>query len=332
MSRNYMTYPMKYMRITQNYLGGTSHLKHTTGYPKDYPIDEAGKDTGRDDIYCPCDEMMITAIKGYGNVKVTNTIWLVSTGKVVTPTFEDVVFMTLTHENDSDLKKLKVGQKFKRGEVICHEGTNGATANHIHIVCGRGSSKNWEKNTTGAWVISGDTKKPEEVFFIDRSFTTVLSNGGLAFQNLEVEKVGTPSVRNSAVNQLEVVVSNLNARVSPSITASSLGYVNPGIYEYSSFQEADGYTWYKIADFWIAYQPSWMHLYPKEIHAPIEKLEDKQEAPVEEVKEEIEKPPVDDVTDTSEKSFDGRLIFTAKESKYYKIFLKENAKLYLKDS
>ena len=36
------------MTITQSYTGTYSHLTHTTGYPKDYPIDEAGKDTGRD--------------------------------------------------------------------------------------------------------------------------------------------------------------------------------------------------------------------------------------------------------------------------------------------
>ncbi len=324
-----MIYPMKYMRITQNYLGGTSHLKHTTGYPKDYPIDEAGKDSTRDAVYCPCDEMKITAIKGYQNSKITNTIWLVSTTPVTTPTFEDIAFMTLTHENDSDLKNLKVGDTFKRGEIICYEGTNGATANHIHIVTGRGTSKNWEKNTTGAWVISGNTKKPEEVFFVDRNFTTILSSGGLAFKTLEVKKVGTKSLRNTTTNQLEVLVNNLNARVEPSTSASSLGYIMPGIYDYAETATKDGYTWYKVADFWIAYQPTWMHLYPKEEIKPSqeEPQEDKNPSIVE------EKNPVDDSPKEQEKPKEEsnyRLIFTAKESKYYKIFLKENTELYLK--
>ena len=328
MNKNYMIYPMKYMRITQNYLGGTSHLKHTTGYPKDYPIDEAGKDTGRDAIHCPCDEMIVTAIKGYGNSKVTNTLWLVSTSAVVTPSFEDFAFVTFTHENDSDLKKLKVGDTFHRGDIICYEGTDGATANHIHIVAGRGRSSNWEKNTTGAWVISGDTKKPEEVFFVDPSFTTILSSGGLSFKNLEIEKVGVPIPRNSGVNQLEVVVDNLRAREVPNRSGNSLGYIKKGIYNYSDVIEADGYSWYHVENFWIAYNDSWIHLYPKQ---------------------EEEKPPVpipdgdggegtDENTDKDQDKDDSvnpilpRLIFTSKESKYYKIYLKENSKLYFKDS
>lgn len=44
----YLTYPFKMMRITQSYTRTTSHLPHTTGSPKDYPLDESGKDGGRD--------------------------------------------------------------------------------------------------------------------------------------------------------------------------------------------------------------------------------------------------------------------------------------------
>ncbi len=240
MNKNYMTYPVKFMRITQTYLGKTSHLAHTTGSVKDYPIDEAGKDTGRDPIYCPCDEMVVTAVKGYGNNKVTNTIWLVSTSPVVTPTFTDICFMTLTHENDSDIKDLKVGQKFQRGDIICYEGTNGASANHIHIVVGRGSSNNWTQSSNGSWVMVGDTKRPEEVFYIDPSFTTVLSTNGLSFSRLPQEE------------------------------------------------------------------------------------EQKEDNPIEDEKEQ-------EVEEGSKPEESPRLIFECKESKYYKIFLKENMKLYLKE-
>ena len=69
---------------------------------------DGGKDGGREGIYCPCDEMRVTAIKGVGNKNITNTIWLVSTTKVQTPTFNDYAFMTLTHSNDSDFKNIKV--------------------------------------------------------------------------------------------------------------------------------------------------------------------------------------------------------------------------------
>lgn len=37
MSKNYLTYPMLVMSITQNYNGTTSHKPHSTGNIKDYP-------------------------------------------------------------------------------------------------------------------------------------------------------------------------------------------------------------------------------------------------------------------------------------------------------
>lgn len=296
------------MRITQSYYGDTSHRRHWDPTPNysDYPIDDAGENEGVEAIYCPCDEMIVTAVKGTYN-SATNTVWLVSTSKVVTPTFEDIAFMTLTHSEDADLKDVTIGRKFKRGEVICHEGRDGASANHIHIVCGRGSSNNWIQNTNGSWVIQGDTKKPEEVFYIDRSFTEELWGGYLPWVDLPNDHIGTPVSRDSSKNQLEVLVSNLNARKMPSLDGEKLGYVNPGIYNYQEVVEKDNYIWYKIEDFYIAYQEGWENLYPKE-------------EPSEEPKEN----PEENQTTVP------RLIFTCPKTGKYLISLKEGEELYLK--
>lgn len=290
------------MRITQSYYGDTSHRRHWDPTPNysDYPIDDAGENEGVEAIYCPCDEMIVTAVKGTYN-SATNTVWLVSTSKVVTPAFEDIAFMTLTHSEDADLKEVTVGRKYKRGEVICHEGQDGASANHIHIVCGRGSSNNWIQNTNGSWVIQGDTKKPEEVFYIDRSFTEELWGGYLPWVDLPNDYIGTPVPRDSSKNQLEILVSNLNARKMPSLDGEKLGYVNFGIYDYQEVVEKDNYIWYKIEDFYVAYQEGWENLYPKE-----------------ELKENPEEKTVP------------RLIFTCPKTGKYLISLKEGEELYLK--
>ena len=109
----YLTYPFKTMKITQSYTGTTSHLPHTTVSPKDYPIDEGGKDTGRDPFYAPC-KMKVKKIYGVGN-RGTNTLWLESTEKVTMPNGKtDYVTIMLIHLNDSDLKRLKVRQTFKK--------------------------------------------------------------------------------------------------------------------------------------------------------------------------------------------------------------------------
>lgn len=185
---NYVTYPFKTMRITQNYSGKTSHKPHTAGTPKDYPIDEGGADSGKDFIFCPCDEMKIRRIYGVGT-KGTNTLWLESTEKA---TFadgtKDYFTLMITHPDDENVKNLRVGDVFKRGEKITREGKDGATANHLHISAGKGRMKGsgWMQNSKGKWVLTTTDKasKPEDIFYIDPDFTKVISSGSLKFRQL----------------------------------------------------------------------------------------------------------------------------------------------------
>lgn len=188
MGKNYLIYPFKTMKITQNYNGLTSHKPHTTGSPKDYPIDEGGKDTGRDAFYCPCDELKIVKIYGVGN-RGTNTIWVESTSPVdFADGTRNYVCGQITHSNDSDIRDLRVGQKFKRGQIICYEGTDGATGNHLHMSFGKGKIKGsgWTQNTRGKWVLTttSGAYKPEQLFFVDKSFTKVANAKGLIFKRL----------------------------------------------------------------------------------------------------------------------------------------------------
>lgn len=206
MSKNYLIYPCKVMRITQSYTGTISHLPHTTGNPKDYPIDEGCKDTGRDYIYCPCDKMTVKRIYGVGTGG-TNTIWLESTEEVYFADGTKGYFtMLITHPNDDDLKKIKVGQIFKRKEPVCREGKDGATAYHLHISAGKGrfSGNGWTKNSKNKYVLTttSGTEKPEKLFYIDKSFTTVKADKGLGFRNLPEEKytVGTYVVNTAVLN------------------------------------------------------------------------------------------------------------------------------------
>lgn len=198
MSKNYLIYPCKTMRITQSYTGKTSHLPHTTGLPKDYPWDEGCSDSGRDKCYCPCDEMKVKRIYGVGNGG-TNTIWLESTSKVnFADGTEDYCTMLITHPNDKELKKIKVGQIFKRKEEICLEGKDGATGYHFHFSAGKGKFKGmgWTKNSRGKYVLTttNGTYKPEQLFYIDKSFTKVMNSKSLAFKWLPAEQEETKPI------------------------------------------------------------------------------------------------------------------------------------------
>ena len=185
MAKNYLTYPCKIMRITQNYNGRTSHYPHTVGSPKDYPIDEGCRDSGRNWLYCPCDKMIVKRNYTAG----TNTLWLESTSKVHFADGTSNYFtMLITHPNNDDMRNCPVGKVFTRGQQICREGTDGATANHLHISGGKGkySGNGWTKNSKGKYVLTTTkgTYKPEKLFYVDTSFTKVVSKGGINFKAL----------------------------------------------------------------------------------------------------------------------------------------------------
>ena len=192
--KNYLTYPTKIMNITQGYTGNYTHGQHSSGSPADYPIDEACADSGRDYFYCPCDEMQIAHIYGFNNSKKTNTLWLQSTSKVdLANGSSDYVTILVTHPNDDDLSQLKEGQKFTRGQKMFREGNDGnATGYHFHIAVGTGKwlDPGWVQNSNGSWVhkSTGVQLKPENAFYLDKSFTTIKNAAGLSFKNVPEEK------------------------------------------------------------------------------------------------------------------------------------------------
>ena len=186
--KNYLTYPTKVMNITQNYSNSYSHAPHSQGSPADYPIDDACADSGRDWFYCPCDEVKVAHIYGVGKSG-TNTIWLESTSKVIMPYGEDYAAILVTHPNDDTLSGIKEGQLFKRGDKMFREGNDGnATGYHFHIAVGTGkfTGTGWVKNSKSAWVnkTTGKQLKPEEAFWIDKTFTTVKYTNGISFKYL----------------------------------------------------------------------------------------------------------------------------------------------------
>lgn len=187
---NYLIYPTKYMRLTQNYSDSYSHLSNSSGSPADYPIDDGCDPTeARSYMYCPCDEMIVKKVYGVGN-NGTNTIWLESTSPVSMPCGTDYVTMMVIHPNDDTLAGINVGDKYTRKQQMFKEGDDGAAkgAYHFHISLGTGhfSGTGWVQNSNKIYVLTttGSAIKPEQGFYIDRSFTTVNNTQGLIFQNL----------------------------------------------------------------------------------------------------------------------------------------------------
>ncbi len=182
-----LTYPFQTMRITQGYDGAVSHAGHSRGTPRDFPVDEGGADGGRDAMCAPC-TLRIVRIWGVGT-KGVNTLFCQSAAPVRLANGEtDVVSFQITHPNDADLRRLRVGQSVEKGRPLCSEGTDGGVGNHMHLSVGRGALRGngWQRNSRGKWVLTtaGGPLKPEEAFFLDPTFTTVLETGGLRFRPL----------------------------------------------------------------------------------------------------------------------------------------------------
>lgn len=214
---NYLTYPTKVMNITQNYSNSYSHAPHSSGMPADYPIDEACQDSGRDYFYCPCDEMRIAHIYGVGG-RGTNTIWLESTSKVVGPFGTDYITILVTHPEDDDLSKLKVNQKFTRGQAIFREGKDGnATGYHFHIAVGTGkfTGSGWVQNNKGSWVnkTTGRQLKPEEAFYIDSTFTTIKYANGISFKLLPKNSVSQTAISPTELYRIRKTWENSSSQI-----------------------------------------------------------------------------------------------------------------------
>lgn len=188
----YLKYPTKIMSLSQNYNSKFSHYPNSHGNPKDFPIDETCGSNNRDYFYAPCD---VTVKRIYGvNNKGTNAIWLQSKEKVkLANGKESYVTILVMHPNDDTLKKIKIGQTFKQGEKMFLEGNDGyATGYHFHISVSTSKfselkNNGWVKNSNNAWVISKNSIKPEDAFWIDTSFTKIKDKKGLKFKNLEIE-------------------------------------------------------------------------------------------------------------------------------------------------
>ena len=256
MKKNYLIFPMKVMGITQTYDGKTSHYISSHGTPADYPIDIAGKDTGREPFYCPCDEMEVVKIAGdvTGNNH-ANGAWLVSTSEVdFADGTRDICTIKFVHMNNSDFGRngIYVGRRYKRGELIGHEGTSHASGNHVHMSAGKGGLKGsgWQKNTLGSWVITTThgTDKPERLFFVDPKFTTVKNARGLIFKTLpkEEKKVIKFGVVSGEV-KTKVTTDALALRSKAQTQSGKRFFYIPKGKTVQVVQEAickaDGYTW-----------------------------------------------------------------------------------------
>lgn len=265
----YAIYPFEYMNISQRHDEG-NHKPHW--YPKtnysDKPWDEACKDKGKS-YFVPQNDYIVVQVLGIDPSKITNSVRLETVNKVKIPLYEEPIKLelTLTHMDEANLRKVKVGQVIHKGEKILMEGTDGkATGNHFHITANKGKYYGMFTNTNKATVFCYEKSLlPNEAFYVDKKFTNIINPKGYVFEEVPtMARVGKPVERNPKVDQIYVKAEELRARKEPNLKGTVLGYINIGYYDIQDKTEADGYIWYRVQDMWIAYNKEWEDLFPHE--------------------------------------------------------------------
>lgn len=181
-------------------------------------------------------------------------------GKVVTSTYDSSYgyYVMIEHATGvrtlmahmKELPCVKVGDKVKRGQRVGTEGSTGNSSGpHVHFEVRLNGSKVNPVPYTFAY--------PEQKVnsYTQRDF---------GIKHYEpIKYLGHPVERNSKVDQFRIDTDTLRARTEPNLKGTVLGYVNKGIYNVGESVRADGYIWYKIEDFWCAYDKAWAEFLPK---------------------------------------------------------------------
>lgn len=157
--------PMKCITVTNGYGEGSGH-------PYSYAIDLAGKDSGKDPVFAPFDckiTKLYTPKTKTGKIDTSHApeVWITSTKPVLCANgYYGVMTMSLTHSKET--YNLKVGQKFKQGDIILHEGNQGVSqGNHIHMELTKGDKVGWDIITKKGktYYVNKNRVKPEEYLF-----------------------------------------------------------------------------------------------------------------------------------------------------------------------
>lgn len=182
-------------------------------------------------------------------------------GKVVTSAYDSSYgnYVMIEHATGvrtlmahmKELPIVKVGQKVVRGQRVGTQGSTGnSTGPHVHFE------------------VRLDGVKVDPVlytFAYPNQIVNKATESAYGIMHYEpIKYYGHPVERNSKVDQFRIDTDTLRARTEPSLKGKVLGYVNKGIYNVGESVRADGYIWYKIEDFWCAYDKQWAEFLPKQ--------------------------------------------------------------------
>lgn len=234
----HLQYPKTYIAFSRGY--SSSHL----GVDMAWNSAQGGAHVP---VFSPADGTVVTAVDGKGNTWGTSDHGY---GNYVIVEHAPGV-RTLVGHLEKWSVAVKVGQAVKRGQTLGIQGSSGySNGYHVH----------YEVRLDGTKVNPVDY-----TFAYPTQVVNKYTQSDYGIKHYEpIQNYGHPVERNSKVDQFRIDTDTLRARTEPSLKGKVLGYVNKGIYNVGESVRADGYIWYKIEDFWCAYDKQWAEFLPKQ--------------------------------------------------------------------
>lgn len=157
-------FPQMDLKITQGY-GSKCNGQHKYSLA----LDNIGKGVYViDNIYAPYDCEVTKLYQPKDTKKHAPEVWLTSTKQVLARNgYYGYLTMSLTHP--LEINKMKIGQKFKQGALICKEAKTGqASEPHLHLELSLGKKAGWKTEKHGGitYYMNINPIKPEEYLFL----------------------------------------------------------------------------------------------------------------------------------------------------------------------
>ena len=195
-------------------------------------------DTGENaQLYSMADGVVLDIVDGYPDYY-TDTGY----GNYIIIQYPSLGYTVLWGHIKKNSFLVKIGQRVYQGQAICRQDNSGYSfGSHLHME-----------------VCEGDIfKRHKGIDYISREVVKFVPDWHIVDPDTIKRYpiawiVISPTFLSVAKDQIYVECKDLRIRTAPSLSADTKGFAPMGVYDVSETVEADGYTWCKVGDYYLA--------------------------------------------------------------------------------